>query len=146
MSVWLAIANPYAYDRAMQRAIQEAQRSHCALHVVFFISRNSMGDMMRQLGETGWLLGSASLRSLQGSMVEGYRSLADDVLNRVKRKASSQVELIIEGVEEKPSLEEYVHRLLSSGAIKVIVAGSKSLNLKKEILPSTVEYYEEERS
>ncbi len=143
MSVWLTIANPYAYDRAMQRAISEAQHRQTTLHVVFFICRNSIGEIMHELGETGWMLGSASLRGLQSSMLEGYRSLAEDVLERVKRKAT-QVELVIEEVEEKPSLERYVHRILAQGAAKVIVAGSKSLNFKKEVLPETVEYFEED--
>ncbi|MGK7874718.1 MAG: hypothetical protein AB4426_15865 [Xenococcaceae cyanobacterium] len=142
MNVWLVIANPYAYDRAMGRAILEAQQCQTGLQVVFFISVDSVGEMMHELGEIGWL-GSASLRTLQTSMLEGYRALADDVLKRVQRKAA-QVELIVEGVVEKPSLEQYIHRILAQGAMKVIIAGSKSLIPKLEMLPETVEYIEEE--
>ena len=142
MTVWLVIANPYGYDEAMWKAMSEAQNWQTRLHVVFFISANSVGGMMHELGEMGWL-GAASLRNLQSSMLEGYRALADDVLNRVTRKVT-EVEVIIEGVAEKPSLERYVHGLMAQGAKKVIVAGSKSLNLKLEILPDTVEYIEQD--
>ena len=142
MNVWLVIANPYAYDRAMWRAISEAQNRQTQLQVVFFIRVGSVGNMIHELSETGWL-GAASLRSLKTSLSQGYRALADDVLKRVQRKAT-QVETIVEGVVEKPSLEQYIHRILAQGAVKVIIAGSKSLAPKLEILPETVEYFEEE--
>ncbi len=143
MNVWLAIANPYGYDRAMNRAITEAKQNQTSLHVVFFICCNSMGNIMHDLGEMGWL-GASSFRALQNSMLEGYRSLADDVIERVKRKAEG-LNLIVEGVVEKPSLECYVEEILKGGAEKVIVAGSRSLNLKREIFPDSVEYYEGDR-
>ncbi|NES84436.1 MAG: hypothetical protein F6K10_25185 [Moorea sp. SIO2B7] len=142
MNVWLVITNPYAYDKAMWRAISEAQHWNTGLKVVFLISRDSMSNMMHQLGEMGWL-GSASLQSLQISMLEGYRALADDVLKRVERKAK-EVELIIEGLVEKPSLTQYVHRIVAQGAIKVIIAGSKSFTSSVDSLPDTVEYIEED--
>ena len=140
MSVWLAIANPYGYDLAMDKAISEAKKGETSLHVVFFICRDSMGNIMHDLGEMGWL-GAGSFRSLQNSMLEGYRCLADDVIARVKRKAKS-VDLVVEGVVEKPSLKQYVDEILDRKAEKIIIAGSRSLNLKPEIFPDCVEYYE----
>ncbi|MGF1486038.1 MAG: hypothetical protein ACFBSE_02880 [Prochloraceae cyanobacterium] len=142
MNVWLAIANPYGYDRAMNQAILLAEQEQASLHVVFFICRDSMGNIMHDLGEMGWL-GAGSFRTLQNSMLEGYRSLADDVIARVKRKAKS-VNPIVEGVVEKPSLESYVSEILDRHADLVIIAGSRSLNLKPGVFPDGVEYYQED--
>ena len=38
MSIWLVIANPYAYDQAMWKAVSETQEYKCKLRVVFFIN------------------------------------------------------------------------------------------------------------
>ncbi len=141
MSIWLLITNPYAYDRGMFQAISEAKKSQTSLVVVFFISKNTMGEMMHELGEMGWL-GASSFRTLQTSMLQGYRALATDVIKRVKRKAKG-VELIIEGVVEEPSIQAYIKRILKQEAIKIIIAGSRSFTPNLDRLPDRVEYVED---
>ena len=143
MKVWLVITNPYAYDRAMWQAVAEAQNCHTPLEVVFFIRTASVGNMIHELSEMGWL-GPASLRNLQTSLSEGYEGLAEDVLKRVQRKVGTQVELNVVGVVQKPSLEQYIHRIVAEGAVKVIIAGSRSLVPKPGILPDTVEWIDED--
>ena len=146
MNVWLIIANPYAYDFALERAIAQAQSYQTGLRVVFFIRASSVNEMIHGLSEMGWF-GGVSLRTIQSSMSKGYRELAIEVLKRVQRKAKP-LEPNIEGVVEAPSLELYVEEVLLRGAVKVIVAGSKSLSFKLEGRlkgwPEAVEYIEEE--
>ncbi len=142
MKVWLVILNPYAYDNAMRQAEAIAKEAQVPLNVVFFISETAVCKMMHELGETGWL-SAASIRSLQQSMLEGYRGLAEDVINRVKRKLSS-IELHIESVMEQPTVEPYLHRLVAEGADQIVVAGSASLMPKLDILPQQVIYVSEQ--
>lgn len=142
MNVWLIIANPYAYDLALERAIAQARSHQTGLQVVFFIRASSVNEMIHDLSEMGWF-GGVSLKTLQSSMSNGYRELAIEVLKRVQRKAKP-LEPTIEGVVEAPSLELYVEEILSQGALKVLVAGSKSLSFKLKGLPEAVEYIEEE--
>ena len=143
MKVWLVITNPYAYDEAMWRAVAEAQNCQTALEVVFFIRTSSVGNMIHELSEMGWL-GPASLRNLQTSLSEGYEGLAEDVLKRVQRKVGTQVELQVAGVVQKPSLEQYIHRIVAEGAVRVIIAGSRALVPKPGTLPDTVEWIDED--
>ncbi|MBO1346815.1 MAG: hypothetical protein EBE86_005175 [Hormoscilla sp. GUM202] len=144
MNVWLAIANPYAYDKAMWRAISEAQQRQTELVVVYFISTQAMGTMIHDLAEVGFI-GHSSLRNLQSSMLAGYRGLADDVLKRVQRKAEG-VDLKIEGVVEEPSLFDYILRIVKQDPVKIVIAGSNlnSLTPRLDNLPEIVEYIEEE--
>ena len=71
MSIWLVVANPYAYDKAMWKAVSEVQEHQTKLRVVFFINNNSVHDVIGELGQSGWL-GSNPLHKLQNSMLEGY--------------------------------------------------------------------------
>ncbi|RMF20368.1 MAG: hypothetical protein D6756_14355 [Cyanobacteria bacterium J083] len=141
MSVWLIITNPYSYDEAMEKAINLAKAKATKLKVVFFICDNSLGEMMHELGQMGWL-GAGSFRNLQSSMFQGYRALAGDVLARVKRKAKD-VELEIVGVVEQPSLQDYIEKILQTKPLRIIIAGSRLFNPKLRGLPDKVEYIEE---
>ena len=146
MSIWLAIANPYAYDRAMGKAIAEAQQLQIALHVAFFISSQSLGATIHDMAETGWL-GSASLHNLESCLMEGYEALGGDVLKRVSRKvkkADESLELIIEGIVKEKSLQKYIETILNQEVTKIIIAGSNSLTPKLANLPDKVEYTIEE--
>ncbi|AFY36631.1 hypothetical protein Lepto7376_0186 [[Leptolyngbya] sp. PCC 7376] len=134
--IYLVILNPYAYDGAMYKAEAIAKEASVPLNVVFFISEKSVCRMMNNLGENGWL-SAASIRSLQNSMLEGYRGLADDVLDRVQRKLID-LELNILPVNEQPTVEPYLHRLVAEGAEQIIVAGSSDVQLKQDILPEQV--------
>jgi len=143
MSIWLVVANPYAYDKAMWKAVSEAQKHQSNLRVVFFINNNSVHDVIGELGQTGWL-GSNPLHRLQDSMLEGYRALANDVLKRVKRKAQEKgVELEIEEVIERPKIEKYLVEVVAEGATKIVVAGPQLLTAKIGKLPNIAEYIEE---
>ena len=134
--IYLVILNPYAYDDAMYKAQAIATEANAPLNVVFFISEKSVCRMMNNLGENGWLSTSA-IRSLQNSMLEGYRGLADDVLQRVQRKLTN-TELNILPVNEQPTVEPYLHRLVAEGAEQIVVAGSTDAQLKLSILPDQV--------
>ncbi len=143
MSIWFAIANPYAYDQAMRKAFSEAQQRQSKLRVVFFINNNSINDVIGELGMSGWL-GSNPLHKLQNSMLEGYRALAGDVLKRVQRKAKEkEVELETQEVVERPSLEKYLIDAVEQGAEKIIIAGPELLTNKIGNLPNIAEYIEE---
>ena len=134
--IYLVILNPYAYDKAMYRAQAIAKRKNSPLNVVFFISERAVCTITHDLGENGWL-SAASIRSLQNSMIEGYRGLAEDVLERVQRKLSD-IELNILPVQEQTTVEPYLHRLVAEGAKKIVVASSINDQLKREILPRQV--------
>jgi len=144
MNVWLAIANPYAYDRAMWRGISEAQQRQTQLVVVHFIDTQAMGTMIHDLAEVGFI-GHSSLRNLQSSMLAGYRRLASDVLKRVQRKAEG-IDLQIKGVVEEPSLFNYILQIAKQEPAKIVIAGSNlnSLTASLDNLPEIVEYIEEE--
>lgn len=142
MNVWLIIANPYAYDQALQKAIAQAQLLQTELRVVYFIAVGSVDTMIHELSEMGWF-GGASLRNLQTSMSKGYRGLANDVIKRVQRKAEP-LKVVVEGIVEEPSLKFYLEEILTVGAAKIIVAGSRELSSKLGDLPAAVEYIEEE--
>ncbi len=144
MSIWLVVANPYAYDKAMWKAVSEVQEHQTKLRVVFFINNNSVHDVIGELGQSGWL-GSNPLHKLQNSMLEGYRALAGDVLKRVKRKAKEKdVELEIQEVIERPTIEKYLFELVEEGATKIVVAGPQLLTAKIGELPNIAEYIEED--
>ncbi len=144
MSIWLVVANPYAYDKAMWKAVSQAQQYQTKLRVVFFINNNSIHDVIGELGQSGWL-GSNPLHKLQNSMLEGYRSLAGDVLKRVKRKAKEkEVELETQEVIERPTIEEYLFELVEEGATKIVIAGPQLLTAKIGELPNIAEYLEED--
>ena len=121
-SVWLVLTNPYAYEEALSIAVTVAQKAETDLRVVFFIEDNGVVGMVDELSERGWF-GSGSLKNLQTTMLEGYRSLADDVLKRVRRKAAP-FEPILEGVVEQASLEEYVQTIIKQPVHKLIISSA----------------------
>ena len=144
MSIWLVIANPYAYDKAMWKAVLETQEHQSKLRVVFFINSNSIHDVIGELGQSGWL-GSNPLHKLQNSMLEGYRALAGDVLKRVKRKAKEKdIELESEEIIERPLIEKFLFELVEEGATKIVIAGPQLLTAKMGELPHIAEYIEED--
>ena len=144
MSIWLVIANPYAYDKAMWKAVLETQEHQSKLRVVFFINKNSIHDVIGELGQSGWL-GSNPLHKLQNSMLEGYRALAGDVLKRVKRKAKEKdIELESEEIIERPLIEKFLFELVEEGATKIVIAGPQLLTAKMGELPHIAEYIEED--
>jgi len=140
-TVWLVLASPYDYDPAMWRSRDLAQALSAQLRVVFFIEKNAASNIMQELGEMEWL-GPSSLRSLQNCMLEGYRALADDVLDRVRRKVT-QVEVVLEGVVEEVSLADYVTRLLPKEETQtIVVSGSKPLDLEVSEGIEKIEWFE----
>ena len=144
MSIWLVIANPYAYDKAMWKAVLETQEHQSKLRVVFFINKNSIHDVIGELGQSGWL-GSNPLHKLQNSMLEGYRALAGDVLKRVKRKAKEKdIELESQEIIERPLIEKFLFELVEEGATKIVIAGPQLLTAKMGELPHIAEYIEED--
>ncbi|MCL2923287.1 MAG: hypothetical protein MGF17_01285 [Trichodesmium sp. MAG_R04] len=144
MSIWLVIANPYAYDKAMWKAVLETQEHQSKLRVVFFINSNSIHDVIGELGQSGWL-GSNPLHKLQNSMLEGYRALAGDVLKRVKRKAKEKdIELESQEIIERPLIEKFLFELVEEGATKIVIAGPQLLTAKMGELPHIAEYIEED--
>lgn len=144
MSIWLVIANPYAYDKAMWKAVLETQEHQSKLRVVFFINSNSIHDVIGELGQSGWL-GSNPLHKLQNSMLEGYRALAGDVLKRVKRKAKEKnIELESQEIIERPLIEKFLFEIVEEGATKIVIAGPQLLTAKMGELPHIAEYIEED--
>ena len=144
MSIWLVIANPYAYDQAMWKAVSETQEHQGKLRVVFFINNNSIHGVIGELGQSGWL-GSNPLYKLQKSMLEGYRALAGDVLKRVKRKAKEKdVELESQEIIERPLIKEFLFELVEEGATKIVIAGPQLLTGKMGELPNIAECIEED--
>ncbi|MDY7012320.1 MAG: hypothetical protein SVX43_01760 [Cyanobacteriota bacterium] len=140
--IWLVLTSPYAYDRAMQRANGVAKRRNALLHVVFFIEREATSEMVRELSDTGWL-GPGPLENLQTSLSKGYRSLADDVLERVQRKVRAAT-VICEGVVEEPSLVDYLERLLQQGVTRLIIGGVKPLELPSQNSTAKIEWIEDD--
>ena len=144
MSIWLVIANPYAYDKAMWKAVLETQEHQSKLRVVFFINSSSIHDVIGELGQSGWL-GSNPLHKLQNSMLEGYRALAGDVLKRVKRKAKEKdIELESQEIIERPLIEKFLFEIVEEGATKIVIAGPQLLTAKMGELPNIAEYIEED--
>ena len=144
MSIWLVIANPYAYDKAMWKAVLETQEHQSKLRVVFFINSSSIHDVIGELGQSGWL-GSNPLHKLQNSMLEGYRALAGDVLKRVKRKAKEKdIELESQEIIERPLIEKFLFEIVEEGATKIVIAGPQLLTAKMGELPYIAEYIEED--
>ncbi|MEC4983989.1 MAG: hypothetical protein SAJ37_00985 [Oscillatoria sp. PMC 1068.18] len=137
--LWLILTNPYAYEKAVERAVTLAQKNNLQIRVVFLITQQWLDKTVSELSETGWL-SSASLRSLEISMQEGYRALAADVLEEVERQTkTNQVEVIVEGVVEAPSLEQYLNLAIKQGGEQLII-GSPQQTTKLKRSPSSLEW------
>ena len=141
-NIWLILTNPYSYDRPLERFFEQAQSETAVLNVAFAIDPAAMGEMVDDLGNTGWL-SSASLRSLQASLLEGYRALASDVLEEVGDRAS-EAGLTLETKVVEQSIASYIRSLIDLGATRIIVGGSKSLALSLGELLQKIEWIEQE--
>ncbi|MEM1369959.1 MAG: hypothetical protein AAGG02_18525 [Cyanobacteria bacterium P01_H01_bin.15] len=143
MDIWLIIANPYAYDKALAEALSLAQQPGARLHVAFFISDSSVTDTIHELADTG-LLGPGSLRNLRSNMLAGYRGLADDVLKRVQRKAA-QIPVVIEGVVEQDSLRDYLPQIYQRSDVnRIVIGGSRLMASRLGTIPEHVVFIAEE--
>ena len=127
MNVWLIIINPYAYDEAMEDAIEMAKISSCDLNVVFLIDHKSLNKTLNNIGEHR-LFGLGAIHNLQSSLSLGYHKLGENVLQRVERKAQD-VHLKIQGIVEGVILKDYLESLISEGVIKIFVATTSSSSL-----------------
>jgi hypothetical protein len=138
----LILTNPYAYETAVDKALAQAQQTHSPLKVVFAIDPEDLDTLMRDLGESGWL-GIGSRRSLQESMLGGYRALAADILESVESQcaeAGIPVETQVEEVRLQPYLQSWIDR----GVEKIMVNGSHSLTPIMEKMSPSVEWIPEE--
>lgn len=75
--VCLVITEPYGYERLIRRAAEDVSSKEWL--IVYFLRPSRLQDTVRELGDQGWL-GPGSLRPLLDSLMEGYRALADEVL------------------------------------------------------------------
>lgn len=135
--VTLVLTNPYAYEKALSRALElavslsESQASMAqtsvgvSLSVVFLIDTEALDELVHDLGEQGWL-GLSSQRSLQSSMLDGYRGLAEDILQEALRDGS-QAGLSVETAIKEVPASIYVDELLKAETQKLIVCGSSML-------------------
>jgi len=96
--VCIVITEPYEYeDLVRQVANKEAGAEW---FVVYFISLPQIQNAVEELGNQGWL-GGSSLRSLFDSLLEGYRVLANEVLQGARQilhqAGGTSNALVIEG-------------------------------------------------
>lgn len=123
--VLLVLTNPYAYHKALNWAIEQARESNAGLKAVFAIDSDAVAAMVRELGEKGWL-GQGPRRSLQASMLEGYRALAADILEDVLSLCAAAGVSVETEVKEAP-LIHYLETLLKQETRTVCVSGSQSI-------------------
>lgn len=151
--VTLVLTNPYAYEKALSRALElaisvsESQasmgqtRADVSLSVVFLIDPEALDELVHDLGEQGWL-GLSSQRSLQSSMLDGYRGLAEDILQEALRDGS-QAGLSVETAIKEVPPSIYVDELLNAGSEKLIVSGSSMLAAKLGDRTAQLEWIED---
>lgn len=151
--VTLVLTNPYAYEKALSHALElavslsESQASMglriagVALNVVFLIDPEALDELVHDLGEQGWL-GLSSQRSLQSSMLDGYRGLAEDILQEALRDGS-QAGLSVETAIKEVPPSIYVDELLNAGSEKLIVSGSSMLAAKLGDRTAQLEWIED---
>jgi len=140
--LWLVLTNPYAYDRALERAVRTAKKGDVPLNVTFVIDPQALDELMVDLGEKGWL-GMASRRTLRDSMIEGYRALAEDTLELVKERGDRAEIPLVAALEEVP-LETYLDRILNAGADPVIVSASRAVRHANKDFAGRVQWVEED--
>ncbi|NER35471.1 MAG: hypothetical protein F6J93_15955 [Oscillatoria sp. SIO1A7] len=125
--VLLVLTNPYAYHKALDWAIEQTKETDTALKVVFAIDSDAVAAMVRELGEKGWL-GQGPRRSLEASMLEGYRALAADILEEVLSLCTAAgVQVEETDVKEAP-LMAYLEALLKQETRTVCLSGSESVS------------------
>lgn len=140
--ILLILTNPYGYEKALQLAFEEAEQTHSFLSVTFAIDPEAIDELMRDLGENGWL-GIGSRRTLQISMMEGYRALATDILEEVTRRAVSLGMAVKTEVNEE-GIRNYLSGLATPGPEKIFVSGSSALGPLIQTLDSPVEWIPED--
>lgn len=121
MATCLVLTSPYAYGRALKRALEIAKEEQTSLCAVFLIDPAEVRRLVEDLGEKGWL-GPGSVRALEEAMRAGYRALAEDVLAEVRRQAEAQG-IAVEAEVMEGDLVQHVHALARKGFRKLIVGG-----------------------
>lgn len=139
--VWLVLTDTYNYDLALKHALEVAQHSSASLSAVFVIDPNATVELVSDLEENGWLR-TESLLTLQALLMEGYHSLATDVLEKVHSRAS-QAGLVVKTAVAEAPLDSYINGLLEQRGSVVIVSGSKALAGRLGELSKRVELIEE---
>lgn len=138
----LVLTNLYAYEKGLNRALEAAQLADAGMTVVFLIDPGSVTDIVRDLGEEGWL-GAGALRNLETSMLEGYRALADDILEDAQSRFS-QAGISVETNVKEMSPQKYFPDLLNQKPTRVMVSGSSALAGKLEKVLGQLEWIEED--
>ncbi len=121
----LILTNPYAYEKALNLAIERAVQTSDECKVVFVIDPDALDNLVRELGEKGWL-GLGSQRTLHDSMLEGYRALAADILEEVRRLCAAAHISVVTEVKEAP-LPAYLRIITERDNQPILVSGSKDL-------------------
>ncbi|AFY81049.1 hypothetical protein [Oscillatoria acuminata] len=140
--ILLVLTNPYGYEKALHLAFEEAKQADSLFRVTFIIDPEALDDLMRDLGENGWL-GIGSRRSLQISMMEGYRALATDILEEVTRRAVSLGIAVKTEVNEE-GIRSYLSGLGTPGPEKIFVSGSHALGPLIQTLDCPLEWLPED--
>ncbi|MCT7981424.1 hypothetical protein [Laspinema olomoucense] len=140
--ILLVLTNPYGYEKALHLAFEEAEQTHSLLSVTFAIDPEALDDLMRDLGENGWL-GIGSRRTLQISMMEGYRALAADILEEVSRLGASRGMAVKTAVNEE-GIRSYLSGLSTPGPEKIFVTGSHALGPLIQTLEGPLEWIPED--
>lgn len=140
--ILLILTNPYGYEQALHLAFEEAKQADCLFRVTFIIDPEALDDLMRDLGENGWL-GIGSRRSLQISMMEGYRALATDILEQVTLRAVSMGIAVKTEVNEE-GIRSYLSGLATPGPEKIFVSGSHALGPLIQTLDCPLEWIPED--
>ena len=140
--ILLVLTNPYGYEKALHLAFEEAKQANCLLTVTFAIDPEAIDDLMRDLGENGWL-GIGSRRTLQISMMEGYRALAADILEEVIRRAVSMGMAVKTEVNEE-GIRSYLSGLATPGPEKIFISGSHALGPLIQTLDCPLEWIPED--
>ncbi|WP_254566228.1 hypothetical protein [Oscillatoria sp. HE19RPO] len=140
--ILLVLTNPYGYEKALNLAFEEAKQADSLFRVTFIIDPEALDDLMRDLGENGWL-GIGSRRSLQNSMMEGYRALATDILEQVTLRAVSMGIAVKTEVNEE-GIRSYLSGLATPGPEKIFVSGSHALGPLIQTLDCPLEWIPED--
>ena len=119
--IWLILTSPYGYQRSAARVAELIGTSGGTARVIFAIDVSALGDSVDTLRIQGWL-GPGPLRTLQGSLLDGYRSLAPILLNTVREWFESRG-LTVQTEMREQELGSLVDDALAAGAI-VLLASS----------------------
>ena len=137
--VCLVLTNPYAYQRALEVALQHSDCDR--LKVIFLIDPGGVDTLVRDLGQQGWL-GLNPRRNLGECLLDGYRALATDVLEDVRDRCR-QAEIPVETSVEETGTVAFLERLFAAGETIVLASASRSLVPKGSPLRHKVEWLAE---